>query len=327
MKRKIISILVSAIFLFLVLRKVDFQETWNVLQRIDLLYLLAAPFLFAGEVSLRNLRWHFILNRSDTIGYKSVNCIAFIGLMVNNLLPARIGELVRVWIVSRRSLISRSSALTSVILDRLFDGLTVVLILFAAVAFFKAPEWINNTAKIGGAFFIGGVLFFFFVVLYNKFFIRMLNRFLNNRDEKIIIFFHKKMNNLLKGLDVIKSFPMLLSATVISFLAWLGESFFYYGVTLSFGFDLSYTALLILTSIVALSIVLPSTPGYIGVHQFAVVQTLAVFGIAYNQAFGFALVVFVIQYLTVLFAGLFSISAIGISWKEITRKKFDEKEL
>lgn len=323
MKKNLIPFLFSGLLLYLVLRKVDFLETWKTLGKIDSIYLAIIPVIYLAQLSFRNLRWHAILNRTDKIAYRKVNSIAFIGLLVNNILPARIGELVKVWIVSRRSPISRSAALTSVILDRLFDGLTVVLILIAATSFYPTPEWIENTAKIGGVFFIVAVLVFFLLVFQNQFFIKLFDRYLTGRTEKFLVFFHQKIRNLLNGMDVIKSFPMLTYAILISFVGWIGEGAFYYGLMLSFGFNLTISAILILTSIVALSIVIPSTPGYIGVHQFAIVQTLLVFGIGHNQAFGVALIAYVIQYVTILLAGIVSIWTIGISWKEIYHKKYD----
>ena len=140
--RVILGMAVSAIFLSLVVREIKIEDVILLLLGADGKWLVAAVILFALNMVVRILRWQRLLAGAKTLPYKTVSAVLLIGYAVNNVLPARLGELYRAHFAGHHFGFSRATALASIMVERTMDGLLVVALL--AVGQFWIPD-IRNT--------------------------------------------------------------------------------------------------------------------------------------------------------------------------------------
>jgi uncharacterized protein (TIRG00374 family) len=130
MKPRIIEIIVGLVgtlfFLGLALSHVQLQAVAATLASADLTWVGAAIFVYAVNLSFRARRWQIILRSVATISYPNVARAVLVGYGLNTIMPARLGELLRAEYVKQCFGLSRIFALTSIVIERLFDGLTVV---------------------------------------------------------------------------------------------------------------------------------------------------------------------------------------------------------
>src|SRR5947209_831621 len=89
------GVLVSVLFVYLAVRKVDFSESARVLGTVRFGWLLAATLVYLSAYPIRSLRWRRILRAQKALSFGEVMVAVFVGQMANNVLPMRAGELYR----------------------------------------------------------------------------------------------------------------------------------------------------------------------------------------------------------------------------------------
>ena len=127
-----IGLAVSGLFLLLLLFRVDREEIVSALSNANYLYVVPAIALYFVAVYFRAIRWSYLLSPIGRFPVSRLFPVVIIGYMANNLLPARLGELVRSYYLARRETVSGSTALATVAVERLYDG--VALLFFAAIS-------------------------------------------------------------------------------------------------------------------------------------------------------------------------------------------------
>src|SRR3972149_2605628 len=141
MKRKaIIGTLISIVFLYLALRKVDYGELWTVLSNARWVWIIPNAILVVGVMWLRAWRWQMILRPIGKVPYSRVYASTMIGFMVNNVLPARLGEIARAVSLGLKTGLSRSATLATIIVERIYDSFTLLLFLWLVFAFSRIAE-------------------------------------------------------------------------------------------------------------------------------------------------------------------------------------------
>ena len=148
-----LGIVVTLGFLFLFLWKVDFGETGRELQDANYAYFIPAIACYFLALSVRSLRWRFLLLHLKPVSIPRLYPVVAIGYMANNMLPLRLGELVRAHFLGEKEGISKASVLSTIGVERVLDGLT--LLLFAGVVWPFLP-WTdvlrNDAGELNGAF-------------------------------------------------------------------------------------------------------------------------------------------------------------------------------
>ena len=128
-----IGLVISFALLWLSARNVEFDRAWAHIQTINLIYLVPYALLVIGEVVIRVLKWQVLLRPVKACSFWKLNSATIIGLMANNVLPARAGEFVRAYAGARLESIPYSMAFATVVIDRVLDGLTVSAIFLLVV--------------------------------------------------------------------------------------------------------------------------------------------------------------------------------------------------
>src|SRR5271166_2955551 len=151
------GLLFSSVLLWILFRTVHLGDFRHTLTAIDPWYILAAIVMFGLAIALRSLRWGVLLESIGPVRYKRVACVLVVGYAVNNLLPARLGEVFRAGLAKSEFGIGGSAALGTIAVERTMDGLVFVLLLSAGL--FSLPTGAEYHDLIVTALRLGGTLF------------------------------------------------------------------------------------------------------------------------------------------------------------------------
>jgi len=308
-RRRIIGLLgflLTLIFGGLALYKIELREVGSALLEAN--YLFVAPALlvtFCGYL-LRAARWRVILLPSKEVSAERLFPLLIIGFAVNNLLPARIGEFARAYLLGEKEGISKSLSLATVVVERILDGLTLVLSLFLVSLLFALPGWGRKMGLLSALLF-GGALAFLFVLLYGREqtsrVVKRLATPLGLADRATQV-----ADSFVGGVEALRRRHLVPSLVLLSTLVWSCETTSYLFLTLAFPISLSpltrVVAALFVMVVANLGVLIPSSPGYIGTFHFFAMSALAVFGAARETALSYAVVSHAMQYLLVTGLGL-----------------------
>ena len=124
------GILISALFLYLVLRKIDFAQLWQVLKAANYWWLIPGVAVYFIALWVRAWRWHYLLRPLKSISTRSMFPIVTMGYAGNNIFPARAGEVVRAVVLKRKEGVPVSASLATIIVERVFDGIVMLAFVF-----------------------------------------------------------------------------------------------------------------------------------------------------------------------------------------------------
>jgi uncharacterized protein (TIRG00374 family) len=299
---------------------------------------LADPWLFILSVAAatgvfwpRAWRWKTLLAQTyPGTTFRSRFRATCIGFMGNNLLPARIGEFARVFALSRMERVPIVAGLGSLVIERLFDAVFVIGLLFLALSLPGVPDIgalpgadmqrIANTLAVlvAIAFVLGGLLVFFpraSVGFVEKYIARMLPRGIRRP-------LVDALEAFLSGLSVLRSPRLLISTTLQSAGLWLFNAVGFYIGCRAFGIDINFAGALLLQSIIALAVSVPSGPGFFGVFEAGAKLVLVnLYGIEPERVLAFALGFHLGGFIPVTLMGLFYAWGLGLSLKQVGKSE------
>ncbi len=309
----VIGILISILFLDLALRNIDFRIVLNSFKSIDLKYLaLCIVFQFAS-LSCRAYLWKNILSYEKDARYSHLFEALLIGYMGNNILPFRMGEAMRAYTIGKKEEMSRTLAFASVILERLIDLFVLLSFFLTLVFFIDLERWVVLSGMVVFVFLLI-VILIFYALAYD--FLRIPSKLYYNIiryiPESLIGTMERIAGSFLKGIKLIKNFRQALWLVFLSLLTWvLWTAILYFGLK-AFHLDLPITASLLLAVVVNIGVMVPSSPGFIGVFQYLCVISLAFFNIPKEIAFSFSFLVHTVQYLPTTALGWFYLTRMQI---------------
>jgi uncharacterized protein (TIRG00374 family) len=300
-------VLLAAVLLYFSMRGVAWSRVWDTILTADWRYLALGAVMMVGSFLMRALRWRVLLNASAHLGVAEVFWVNMTGYLGNSLLPARAGEVIRSYLISRRSVLSTTYVLTTALGERLAD--VIALVLASSIVLLRMehkPAWMadlcRTMAVVAGA---GAVAI---AVLPHSG--GLVDRILQNLPlpHKFRDFLIRLAQQILEGLRAFHDWGRFTAFVLLTIVIWGSDSV---GAILglrTFGIGISFSVALLLLTAMGLGSALPSTPGYVGILQFVAVTVLAPFGIAKDQALAFILVYQALAYVVTLglgFPGLY----------------------
>jgi len=237
--------------------------------------------------------------------------------MANNVLPARLGEFVRAYSLGTKENISRSATFATIVIERIFDGFSLLFILWLSLLLSPFPDWVKKASSL---FLLMNIATLAFLVLievkrdltlkFFNFIFRILPASLSSRAGEIL-------EKFTGGLKVFRDIPSLIWILAWSIFIWIIVGISNYFIFLAFGLHPPIQASFILLVIVSLGVMLPSSPGFVGTFQFFCVVSLATFGYDKNVALPFSIVLHASQYFPVTLLGLYYLKREHLSLKGI----------
>jgi len=304
------GLLLSALFLYLAFRDVDFDLTGEIIVSSNLFYFVLAVSICILQFFIRAWRWRILLNPVKETGFVNRLLAVFIGFAANCIFPARLGEIVRAHSLGQSEKISKSSTFGTIVIERIFDGFALFLIFLIGMVFATFPNELSDAAQKRRETAI--LLFFTSLVLvflirgirsHPQFFINIINRILFIVPDKLKLKILEIIEGFIKGLSPLKSMSDWVKVVVWSVLLWYISLWQVYFIEMALGITLPFINTFIIQSMAALGVMVPFAPGYIGVfHQF-VKEGFLFYGISNEKALSAAILLHGSFYLPTILLG------------------------
>lgn len=299
---------VTLVFVALLLWKVDLREVTAALASANYLWVAPAIATTVASYLLRTGRWGQILQPIRRVSFRALLPVLMIGFMANNLLPARIGELVRAYALGRKTGLSKSLGLATILLERLFDGVTLLAVLGLFALLFPLSSWGRTAGLFAGAVFLVLAVALVGMLTRQSLALRVLRTVSRPLPRGMGEQVERKAGSFIEGLRVLRHGRDLLAIVAWSLVIWSVECGTYFVVirsvhpTLRAGSPL--LAAMLMMVMVNLGTLIPSAPGYVGVYQFFGVQALQAFGVTAEAALAVAILAQAVQWTIVTGLGL-----------------------
>lgn len=300
----LIGVLLSALFLWLAFRDVDLGHVKATVlaARWEMLALSLVPTL--ASFAVRAWRWRYLLITVKPVPFRPLFSSMMIGFMANNVFPARLGEVLRAYTIGRRAGISRSAAMASIVVERVFD--TLVLLLLFGIA--RVTHRLPDPVRVWGSYLVWVSIPISILLvalqLWPDWTLRILRRLapgsLRPRVESI-------GRNFLEGLGVLRRGDALLAAALTSLLMWaalvvvVGLCF---AALAPLGLTVPPAAAFVVLVTMAIGTMIPSAPGFVGTLQYAGTVALLPYGVSREVALAFTILYHVSQWVPTSLIGL-----------------------
>ncbi len=319
--RLLIGVLISAVFIWLALRGLHLPDVWASLRTADYGWLIPSIAVYFLAVWARTWRWDYLLRPMKRIPLRRLFPVVVIGYMGNNVYPFRAGELLRAFVLRREEGVSMSSSLATIVVERVFDGLVMLLFVFVALPFAPLPsDGIRLVVIAGSAVFLGALLVFFVVAAVPARFMQLTEWFADRLlPEKFRSPIKEFAARFISGLTALRSGRGLVMIFMTSVVIWLLETVKYWFVMHAFDFSVSFFALMLMNGIVNLATTLPSAPGYIGTFDGPGIAVLSLYGVDPAVATAYTLTLHAALWLPVTLLGIYYMVRAELNWSDIGR--------
>ena len=305
--RAIVGGAVSIVALWLVLRGADLAKTGDILRTADLRWVAFAAVFVTLDLSFRGLRWQRLLRPIATVRYLPMLGYLMVGYLANNVLPARLGELVRSHYLGDREGISRASALGTVVVERVVDLVAVVAIASAALLLLSVRGVIANAVLV-----CAGVTALFLIVLAVGIVAHRLPGLDRIRD---VVERYPRIAELARSLQgglAVAARPRTVGeAILVSALSWSMAILALAAVGQSLGVQLSMAQAALIASGVALASAVPAGPSNLGTFELAAQELGKAVGVAPAPALALGILIHVLILAVTSIGGAIAFARLG----------------
>ena len=318
--RLLIGSLISLAFLALAIKGIQWSEFFSVLKRTHYQYLIPASILTIIGHYIRAHRWKYLLLPVKRISTWSSFSSTMIGMMANNILPVRIGELLRVYAIGRSESISVSASFATIVYERILDVCGLLVLLWLMLLRSEGPPWLQKTGFVILA--LNAVLFVFLVLIqrYQGIINKIWDRIARPLPEKT----REKIGGIIEsfssGLGTIRDKKVILPVIVTSILIWLAPILRAYICFVALDLELTLFAAISILVLTTIGSMIPSAPGYIGTTQYACVISLGLYGIGRGEALAYSVLLHITQILPNVIVGLYFMWRAGMTFGDVPEK-------
>lgn len=306
-----VGLLISALAIYLALRNVDLVMLWEVISGCSLTFLLLSALIHLFQMVIRAWRWNILLSPIKKTGFSNRFMSVLIGFAANCVLPARLGEFIRADQMGEREQISRSSTFATIVVERLIDGFTLLLVLFIGLMGVAFPDDMGSVStglkSAGITLFISYSLIIIFLVgfrLRPDRYLAILNKalfFIPIKAKSKLIDITVKFEH---GLTPVKGLNKWGIVIFYSLLLWSLSLFQVLFIGYSIGISLTFISLFLILSMAVFGVMIPSAPGYIGSFHLAVQYGFIFFGISREMGLSGAILYHASFFFPTIFFGL-----------------------
>jgi uncharacterized protein (TIRG00374 family) len=303
----IISIMLAVLFLYLVLRDLDWRIFFVTLKKAQYAYLPIVFLWVSTNYLMRALRLSVLLTSEKRLPITNVFWANMAGYLGNNILPARAGELVRAAYLAQKNNISASYALAVGLVERLMDLIALIVLgSFSLSSIGVVSPVFQNALKGVSILGLIGLIIIFILPHFGELIGRLI-MIVPVLKEAQKIKLDRFFQQFLGGLKSLHSFTRVVQFTGLTGLIWLMDAVGTVFLAYILKIPLLIQQAFVLLAALGLSSAIPSTPGYVGVYQFVTVSVLAPFGISKADALAFILTSQILGYIVVIFWGVISL--------------------
>ncbi len=316
----VVGLMVSGVFLYISIRNLHPREVWLAFREAQYFWIAPAVILYLLALVARTLRWQALVSSERHIPLQELLPTMAMGRGANNIYPFRAGEIVRVLLLRQRNRVTAAAGLASILVERVFDGLTMILFLILAAFIGGIPDYLRYIVWAAAAVFGAALALVYALVLWPAPFQRLaewaIAHFTPHR-------FRPRLRDIagqfIRGFASIRSVSTLTLALVFSITVWAAETLSYRLLMNSFGFGIDLHTLLLMSGTANLATALPSGPGNLGTFDAPVILMLARAGIPENTAISYQTLLHAVLWCTETFAGLWFMWRCGIGKADLNR--------
>ena len=325
-----LGLLISAFFLYLAFRQSDWARIWRSSKDADPLWVAAGLPVILLMFFIRALRWRYLLMPAGRLRLHSLFGAVMIGFMSLNLLPLRLGEIIRAYVLGRRENLSKTGVFATVVVERIFDGFSLLLLMVATLfimPFDLGPDikaWIRAFTYMAVTVYIFAATFCLLVRLKIDWVTWLVDKVFG-RTPRLRQLLGDMIRSFAAGLDSVTDLRLLLTIALLSILLWIVTAGYYWVVMCAYrdaaganiGLQVGYFGSAFVLVAIALGIMIPSSPGFVGVFEWACITALAALGVERSIAESYALVVHAAQFIPVTLLGIVYLYIYNFSFREI----------
>jgi len=313
-----VGVLISVALLIVALGGLNLSEVWLDLQQANLIWLVPGVSVYFVSVAVRSWRWGYLLQPARPLSIRQLYSVVVIGYMGNNIYPARAGEVLRSYVLRRKYGVAMSASLATVILERLFDGLVMLLFVAVTLPFAPLPE-AYRLIVLGFSGLFGLALLVFFLIAGRPQFLQGLYQWGIETllPQRLRPTAHSMLDNAVIGLQSLRSPRDTAIIFFSSTLIWLAETTKYWFVMHAFSFEVDFSVLMLMTAVVNLFTTIPSAPGYVGTFHAPGIAILEQFGVPQALATGYTVVLHAALWLPVTLLGAYYMLRESLTWADM----------
>ena len=313
-----LGVALSAGLVYWLLSQFDPAETWAAIAAAKVGWVLAGAVVYGLLFLLRGLRWSILLEPIKPVSARTATEVFSVGVLANHILPARLGDVARAFVLARREQIGAATSFSSVMLERILDGLTVVGLMSLVLWVHPTQAaWITASATLAAGIFLVAIGVCLLVVFNERRVMELSAKLCARLPGQLGYRIHGILARLSTGLHALKSPQQIAKVLALSLLIWLIETSVYVFVGLAFGLDVPLLGMVLVMSVLTLGLTAPSAPGFVGVFEYLIIQAIGLFGVAGEQAAAFALTVHAVHFVPGTLLGLASAWKSGLALREI----------
>jgi uncharacterized protein (TIRG00374 family) len=293
------GLLISLGALLLAFRGLDWTEVGSALRDANYLLFLPAAVLMFLSLYLRAVRWGVLFHPLTHLRVGALMGTMNVGYSVNNLLPLRVGELVRAYLIGETERVSAAHALSTIVVERVLDVLTVVLMLVLLLPFIDAPAWATGPALVAGVIFLALAVALATLSLARQWALGVADRVVRLLPARYQSRLREAAESVMEGFGVLSNPAVLAQGMGWSFASWFCSALVMFVVQQAFDLDVGFEAGVFVVATTSLAMLVPASPGYIGTFELVAIKGMKnVFDVGENAAASYALVQHAFLYLT-----------------------------
>ena len=323
-----IGIIISIIFLWLSMKNVSWTNVKESFLIINYFYLIPIFLILILAHILRAVRWQYLLIKIKKIPIFDLFSFLMITNLFLNTLPARIGEIMRAYMLGKKYNISKTACFSTIILEHLFDGFITIFILVFGLYLYNSNNQVQENHykvfSVNNLILFVFILYFFVLIVilllkfYPKIFKKIVNMFTFFLPEKIKTGINNLFDSFVNGLNIFNDLKSLMICILISILIWILFALQYHIGLFCFGIFKEFYLCLILMGFSIFAVLLPAAPGFIGTFHYAVQITLERFyNISPSLALSYAWVIWSCALVLNVTLGLFFYNKYNIHMNNI----------
>jgi hypothetical protein len=325
-----LGVAISAAAIAWAARGVEWSEVIPALADADpwllVLVFVTSPFV---NILVRALRWKVFLRPVARVSFAGATSATAIGLMANNVLPARVGEFVRAWALGRKERVPVATSFGGLFLERLFDGFAVVGLLYALTWVHEFPDWVSTTVQVAFFIFLGALAFLVGLIIHPEMSVRfaraVAGRLSGGRLEEPV---ERILATLLDGFRLLRNPVLVLVSVILALSQWVLLTGLYWLGLIAFGVidGVGWVGAFFVNCVATLGVAVPSSPGFVGTFEAFIVKALEVFEVDRTRAFTYAIGFHAVSFIPTTLVGFAVFLREGFSWGELERSEEEVEE-
>lgn len=310
----------SILFLVLAFRGIDLAELWDTLAQTNYGLVFVAVGTIIATSMAKTARWQILFYpHHRQRRYAKLLAIIFIGQMVNIVIPARLGELARAYLVGEIEGESKALALGTIAVEKAVDLLMVLFLFVGLLLTMAVPDWVQEPGVVVATLALALLGVLVLSAHHKECLLSAFGRLLGILPELAQARLMDHLEAALDGLEVFRQWDIGLKVGGWSVLIWLLAASTNYIAFLALHLHLSFLAAVFLLVVLQVGVAVPSSPGKVGVFHYLCLFALSVFGVERSPALSYGLLLYFIVFLPPTLLGVFFLWWENISWRRLRR--------